>query len=159
MIRRSATTSATNDDLPAMSRFRRALDVRALALGAAVGLATLAAVGVVAAGVDAPSVGDGSRRGPLVEVLLSLAALGLVAAGALAARRCRRAPLAHGTAAAVAAVVVAEVLVVMRQALADDPFRGWAVVAWLLLAVACGLTGGLVALRAPRLRRRADSPT
>jgi ribose/xylose/arabinose/galactoside ABC-type transport system permease subunit len=169
MIRRSATdsgtsdsavTSATNDDLPAMNRFRRALDLRALAAGATVGLAVLAAVVVIAAWVDAPSLGDdGSREGPLVEVLLSVAALGLVAAGAMAARRCRRAPLAHGAGAAVAAVVVAEVTVTIRQVASGDPIRGWAAAGWLLLGLACGLIGGLAVLRAPRLRRRADSPT
>jgi hypothetical protein len=163
MIRRSATKSAadsaTKDDLSAMSRSRRALDLRALAAGAGVGLAVLAVVALVSAQVDRSSTGGTNGHTPLVEVLLTTAAVGLVAAGAVAARRCRRAPLAHAAGAAVAAVVVAEAVVVVRQVVAGDPVRWWAALAWLLLGLACGMAGGLATLRAPRSRRRADSPT
>jgi MYXO-CTERM domain-containing protein len=146
-----------------MLRFRRALDPRALdpralATGAAVGLATLATVALLSAQLDT-SLDDGDGSSPLVEVLLTFAAVGLAAAGAIAARRCRRGPLLHATGAAVSAVLVAAIAVAVRQLVGDESVRWWAFAAWLLLAVACGLAGGLAALRAPRLRRRADSPT
>jgi hypothetical protein len=145
-----------------MIRLRRALwsiQVGALATGAAVGLAALAAVALLSAQLDTSLDDDGTGGGALVEVLLSLAAVGLVAAGAIAARRCRRAPLVHATGAAVAAVVVVALAVAARQVAAGDTVRWWALAGWLLLAVACGVAGGLAALRAPRWHRRADSPT
>jgi ribose/xylose/arabinose/galactoside ABC-type transport system permease subunit len=138
-------------------RLRRRLDVPALAAGAGVGLATLGVVALVAARID-PAVSDPDSSGSLVGVLLLVAVVGLVAAGSIAARRCRRSPLAHGAGAAMVAVVVAAAAAVVRQVAVDEPIRWWPVAVWLLLALACGTTGGLAALRAPRAGGEADSP-
>lgn len=146
--------------LGAGRRVRRALDrldLRALATGAAVGLATLLAVALVSARVE-PSAGEAEDPAAVVALLLLVAVVGLAGAGATAGRRARRAPLAHGAGAAVAAVAIAAIVAVARQLVAGDPIRWWSLGGWLLLALACGTIGALVALRAPGTGAGADSP-
>jgi hypothetical protein len=141
----------------ARERFRRGLDLPALVVGALVGAATLLAIALVGARLDV-SADDPDTSGPLVGFLLLLAVVGLGASGAVAARRCRRAPLVHGAGAAIVAVLTVEIAAVLRQLVTGDPIAWWPGAAWLLLALACGTAGGLAVLRAPRARRRADSP-
>lgn len=137
-------------------RLRRSVDLPALTVGAAVGIATLAAVALVTARLD-PSVDDADSSTSVLALLLVVAVTGLSAAGVVAARRCRRAPLAHGAGAAVAAVVVVAAAAMVRQVVSDETIRWWPVAAWLLLALACGTIGGLAAVRAPRPHGEADS--
>jgi peptidoglycan/LPS O-acetylase OafA/YrhL len=131
---------------------RERLDAGPTAAGAVVGAAGLALVGAVAGVTD---VGDDDGQLAVVIPLVLVAVGGLAVAGWVAASRSRRAPLVHAATAAVAAVLVAEVLVVVRQLVTDESIAWASGLAWLLLAVAAGLAGGLRALRP---RRRADSP-
>jgi hypothetical protein len=129
-----------------VSRAVEAVDIGAVARGAAVALVVGGVAAVVANVVDA--VND---EGSLLAIVLLLATLvGLGAAGWVAARACRRAPLIHGAAAALTAVAVLLVVNVVRRLAGDDDLNASYIVVWLLLALACGLGGALVTLRSPR---------
>ena len=127
------------------------VDVLAVGRGAVPALAVAAGAALAARLLDAVA-GDGT---PLAFPLLLTALAGLVGGGWEAARSCARLPLTH---AALAALVAIGVLLAANIGwrLIDGQDVRWAYVGvWALLAVACGVVGGLVALRAPR--RRADS--
>jgi len=119
--------------------------------GAALGVAVGGAAALVARVVDAVADDDTPLALPLLLVTLA----GLTAAGWMAARRCGRAPLTNAAVAALVAVaVLVGVALVVRLAAGDDVRWGFLVI-WAPLALACGLVGGLAALRGPR--RGADS--
>jgi hypothetical protein len=122
------------------------LDLWPLVLGGAVG-----AAGLVAAG----GLGEATSESALAVPLLILALTGLGAAGWIAARRCRHAPLVHAASAALLAVVAVGAVGVLRLALDGDEIPAAVVATWLLLAVAAGTGGGLAALQPSS---RADSP-
>ena len=139
---------------PRVVRERRALievDALAVGRGALPALAVAAGAALVARLLDAVA-DDGA---PLALPLLLVALAGLIGGGWEAARTCARLPLTH---AALAALVAMGVLLGVNVGwqLIDGRDVRWAYVGvWALLAVACGVVGGLLALRAPR--RRADS--
>jgi len=130
----------------------RRLDYGAVAIGAGVGIAVLAAAAVVA---NLAGAADDDAPFLVVALLVSGVLTGLGAAGWTTARRCSSAPLVHGAVAALAAVVAAEAVVLLRQLVRDESVAWAPAVTWLLLGLAAGLAGGLSALRP---RDRADSP-
>ena len=143
---------------------RPEVDAGAVARGAAVATVTGGAAAIAANLLDAGDTGDGGGSALAVPFLL-LTLVGLAAGGWVAARACRRAPLAHGAGAAVAGVAVLLVVAAVVRAVGDGdgPSAAYAGI-WLLFAVACGIGGALFALRGPaphpsgRSRRhRADS--
>ncbi|MGH9211843.1 MAG: hypothetical protein ACRD2C_14335 [Acidimicrobiales bacterium] len=123
-----------------------------IATGAVVGLVGLVLVGVVVGITDAS---DDDSRLALAIPLLAIALLSLTAGGRIAASRSHRMPLVHAAVAATAAVALADLFVIVRQLVTDDPIAWAEAAAWLLLGLAAGLLGGRRALRP---RRRADSP-
>lgn len=125
---------------------RARLELLPIAAGAIVGVPVLAAAGSLAQATDAA---ESSGRTWLLVALMLLAVGGLAAAGWIAARRCRRAPLSHAAAAALTVAVAAEVVAVARVWVAGDDIRFGAAAGWLLLALAAGVGGGLTALRPP----------
>jgi hypothetical protein len=130
---------------------RPTVDAGAVAGGAVIGVATGAVAAVGARVVDALTDGGSPLTVPLLLVTLA----GLITAGWTAAHRCLRAPLTNAAVAALAAVAVLLVANLVWRLAAGEDVR-WAYLAvWAPLALACGLVGGLGALRAPL--RRADS--
>jgi putative membrane protein (TIGR04086 family) len=119
------------------------VDLAAVGRGAAVALVVGGVAAVVANLIDAVS-DEGSA---LAIVLLLVTLAGLVAGGWVAARACRRAPLAHGAAAALAAVVVLLVVNLVRRVVGDDDVNAAYLGVWALLALACGLAGAVAAVR------------
>ncbi|HEY8527097.1 MAG TPA: hypothetical protein VIL48_19150 [Acidimicrobiales bacterium] len=121
-------------------------DLGALGRGTAVALVVGGGAALVANAVDA--VTDEGSALALVLLLITLAGLG--AGGWVAARTSRRAPLTHGAAAALAAVAVLLVVNVIRRAVGGDSVDAAYLLVWLPLALACGLAGGVAALRSSR---------
>lgn len=132
-----------------MSSVYQRLDVGPVVSGALVGLAGLALVGIVAAATGA---GDDDGSLVLVIPLLLAGLVGLAAAGMVAVERSRRSPLLHAAAAAVAAVLVAEAFVFLRQVVTDETISWPSAAAWLLLGLAAGIAGGLFSALRPRHR-------
>lgn len=128
------------------------LEAVPIATGACIGAMSLLLTAGLGRATGATDGDDGSAWAfPLV--VLALAGLG--AAGWVAARRCRSAPLIHAAAAAVGAVVLVSVVAVVRLLVAGDDVRWGLGAVWLLLAVATGIAGGLWALRPSH---KANSP-
>jgi hypothetical protein len=132
------------------SRPPQGLEARAVAPGAAVAILAIVAAVLIGRVSGTASSGD---RAYLVLPLVELGLAGLLTGGWLAALRCRGAPLAHGTAAALIALGACTATSVVSR-LAGGGATPWAgVTVWLLLAVA--------ATTAARLAcgpREADSP-
>jgi hypothetical protein len=128
------------------------LDGAAVLRGGGVALVIVGATMLVANLVDAVS-DDGS---PAALPLVLVALVGLAAGGWAAARVCHSAPLSHGAVAALAATAVLLAVNLGVQLARSEDVHWRYVVVWLLLALASGLVGALVALRTPA--RRADSP-
>jgi hypothetical protein len=124
----------------------RRLRWSAIAQGALVGIAALA----ISAGIGRATDAVDDENIAVVVPLLQLAVVGLAVGGWMAGRRASRAPLVHAVVAAIVAVVVVGVVAaVLSGGVAWGP-----ALTWLLLAVAAGALGGLVALRP---RGRAES--
>jgi hypothetical protein len=127
------------------------VDVLAVGRGAVPALVVAAGAALVARVLDAVA-DDGS---PLAFPLLLVALAGLIGGGWEAARSCARLPLTHAALAALVAIGVLLTANIGWRLLDGQDVRWGYVGTWALLAVACGVVGGLLALRAPR--RRADS--
>jgi len=131
---------------------RSGLEPRAVVPGAAVGIVAIAVAvlaGRLSGAVDDP------QRAYLVLPLTELGVVGVLTGGWLAALRCRRGPLVHGLAAAIAAVGVCTATAVVGHLAGGDDVPWAGVAVWLLLAVAAGAAGRHAG---PRPRDRADSP-
>lgn len=118
----------------------RALDLKAVARGAAVavGLALpVSLVGLVVVG------GDDS----IVFAFLVLVLVGLSAGGYVAARRVPGAPLLNGAAAAVGAFALIQAVGIVRRLATGDTVSLPSVAFAAFLAYCCGLLGGAVASR------------
>jgi hypothetical protein len=127
-------------------RALRRLRWSAIGQGALVGAVALA----ISAGIGRATDAVDDDNIALVVPLLQLAVVGLAVGGWMAARRASRSPLVHAVVAAiVAVVVVGAAAAVLSGEVAWGP-----ALAWLLLSVAAGALGGLVALRP---RGRAES--
>jgi putative membrane protein (TIGR04086 family) len=133
-------------------RRRPGLEPQAIVPGATVAVAVIAVAVATSRAVDATHLNE---RSYLILPLVEVALVGLFAGGWSAARRCRRAPLVHGAAAAISAVVACCVPAVGIRLVRGDEVAWEAVVVWLLSALAAGTAGGLASLRP---RHRADSP-
>jgi putative membrane protein (TIGR04086 family) len=128
------------------------LEGRAIVPGAAVGILTIAVAVLVSRLTNV--VGDDDRTF-LVLPLVEVGIIGLFSGGWVAALRCRRAPLVHGAAAALAAVGACCAAAVVGRLAGGNDVPWASALVWLLLALAAGTAGGLMSLRP---RRRADSP-
>ncbi|MBK9181160.1 MAG: hypothetical protein IPM45_16665 [Acidimicrobiales bacterium] len=116
----------------------RAVDVRAVASGAA-----LAAVIAVPAALIGQAVDDSGERGSFVAPLVIL--LGLAAGAAVAAGlQHRGTPLTHGILAAATVFVVVQGIGVIRRLVAGDEISWARVFSSAVLSVVAGTVGGLI---------------
>ena len=123
------------------------LDLRAIALGAAVTLVIAVPPAVIA---QVMSDREDAADSNWVLVLFGLVIVGFLAGGFVAARREHDAPLLHAALAAALAFVLVQGFGVVRHLISDEEIR-WVGIAFTgLLAASCGVVGGLAAgLRSP----------
>ena len=133
-----------------------ALDARAIGAGALVALAITVPVGIAARVLDARDVLDVDSS--WVFAFLALIVVGLGLGGYIAARRQPAAPLANGAVAALVALVVVQLIGIVRQLADGEDVRWLAVVFAAVLAGACGVVGGLVASSGAHRRREGLVP-
>jgi predicted permease len=123
-------------------------DVRALAVGAAAGLAIALPAALLAQVADATSSGDDPPAVVLPLFLVTLTGLGV--AGFVAASKRPDAPLRHGSLAALAAFVLVQGLGIARNLVAGNDVSIAAALFNATVATGLGVLGGYVAERRSR---------